>query len=578
MSIKYLVKLFARSYWPPERATAYIGLDGVYVFYGGAYPENSYWIDWGGTYDTPTTVDVSLLFESQLVKLETFSEMLDSENSFFTDPATNQVFFNLPRPPWQYSSSLTELGVSRGFQSSVRDEVNAPSDDTYINAQGVSVRFPSRLVIPKNVNNKLSDPISGSALLPTFSFTLENSDGALDDIRDLNYENVIAELLRTNKSVPDLSDFKVIRRGLIDYLDVDARSFKATTAEYIRTFTASATRKFSASLFPDAPDGTIDRDIPIGYGELLRVRLFNVGTNKWVGIDPDYLESVDEVYDREGNTVSFSVDDGIITATGAAFADITGKDENRIGEIITSEIESKVGMTYNNTNWDQADAGAYIANSARVNFYFSGGSVRDLITNALKSDSAFFITKNDGRLTLRRYGRAYRTHNIDSWQIMEIPKKSTNEAKRLYSSTVSIRYEKRHDTREYNKEYSNDTRENELRQIYRKSKESAFDVDLTALEDVENLSNLLLTRFGIIRELLTIKLAYDTSEVNPLDTVNLPVVINDREFSKTNQWLVREVNPAQDTLVLEELNIELEQLAVATVYGDGVYLDAVYGG
>jgi hypothetical protein len=44
---------------------------------------------------------------------------------------------------------------------------------------------------------------------------------------------------------------------------------------------------------------------------------------------------------------------------------------------------------------------------------------------------------------------------------------------------------------------------------------------------------------------------HDTSEINLLDTIELELHINGRVFSKYDTWIVKEIDPAQDVLILE---------------------------
>ena len=64
---------------------------------------------------------------------------------------------------------------------------------------------------------------------------------------------------------------------------------------------------------------------------------------------------------------------------------------------------------------------------------------------------------------------------------------------------------------------------------------------------------MLLGRFRRRNEIFQVAVGYDTSEINPLDTVELDMDVNGRRFSLHKRWRVREVNPAQDTLKLEAI-------------------------
>jgi hypothetical protein len=162
------------------------------------------------------------------------------------------------------------------------------------------------------------------------------------------------------------------------------------------------------------------------------------------------------------------------------------------------------------------------------------------------------ITKNNGLLSLRQWGQTYQSHNVESWQIMDIPNKDTSEGKQFYTSSVNITYQPNQNIGN-ELEYLDESKELDLIELYRQSFRRTFVTNLLNINDVQNLGDLMLNRFGFISETLTIKLGYNTIDVNMLDNVNLEVKINDRTFSRFTEWIVREVNPAQDVLVLESV-------------------------
>jgi hypothetical protein len=86
---------------------------------------------------------------------------------------------------------------------------------------------------------------------------------------------------------------------------------------------------------------------------------------------------------------------------------------------------------------------------------------------------------------------------------------------------------------------------------YSKKIRKTFETCLAVKNDCLNLARELSNRFSTLKEQVQISVGQDTSGINLLDTVYLPLVINDRTFSSNNTWIVKEIDPAQDTLTLE---------------------------
>ena len=556
MSIKYLVELFFKNTYPPDRGLStntYDRLYDIYLLVVGRPDYTTYWDDWGGDYDNPQTSEIRLFFNVFLVEVFTSGDLIAGTNTFYVDG--NDVYFHILKKPWQYFDSQTSISTLNRFANTVKDEQN-PSNAFMTNSLGDEVLVPPRLLVP-SVNTKLADPISGTIIYGNFNIELINDDGKFDTLDDYDIYNTPITLKRTNVDIPTISDFTTIKYGLGDYIRNDASTATITVAEILRSLTDPATDRLSASEYPNLPTENTDKSIPIGWGTLESVPLIKVDStaNKYLALDPDYLTAVSTVYDSDGNSISFSVASGVID-TGSnegATADVTGKTTNTIGEIITEEIEDKGGILYNSSNWDLTETNNYISISAEVGFYFPDGNLRTLVTTVLKNDSAFLMTKNNGLLTLRKWGETYSTHNIDSWKIMSIPSKDTEEAKRYYMNSVVIQYGFQESTGIYELEYKDTSQQLSLFELYRQNRQITFQTKLLNLSDVQSLATLLLNRFGTLSEMTIVPLSEDTTNINMLDKVNLDLTINGRQFSKNTEWIVREVNPGQDTIKLEAI-------------------------
>lgn len=550
--IIYLVELARRTEYKPELALSSCLTEKLYnisVIQTGRPEIATYWTNWGGTYDNPEFPGIQLLFESYLIEVSSLTSLKNNVGSFLV--TENFIYINLYKKPWQFQDEVTEASSVEIYSTSVRDE-NNPSDIHYEDSLGNNIKIPVRLNIP-SVNISLSDPINGFALYSTFSVSLINEDGYFDDIQTLNVYNTPIKIKRTVIHKPKLSDFDVIRYGFVDNVEVTPDSLIINCAESVRSLTYPVTDRITIAKYPTAPAESIGKSIPIGYGELYGVPLINVGTNKYIALDSAYLTSVSAVYKSDGTSITFTLTAEVIDAIDAAYADVIGKTNNTIGEIITSEIENKSLVPYEENPWDKTETDYYISISPQIGFYFSDGDLRTLITSVLQNDNAFLVTKNDGRLTLRRWGENYTTHNLSSWQLMEIPTKTTHEAVKLYCSSILIEYLYNHNTQKYSGNFIDDSMEVLLNELYRRKSRVTFKTDLLNSTDAEDLADRLLDRFGVLSENMTLKLGVSTHNINILDKINVVLNINGRIFSVNTDWIVVANDPGQDTITIESI-------------------------
>lgn len=447
---------------------------------------------------------------------------------------------------------IIEIGspVTHRFSSAVRNPIE-PSNATYPDSIGDPILYPVRLAVP-NMNNKISDSISGTINIAQQSFVIANDNGKYDDVEDLGWFNIPVIVKRSDKDNPTLADFDPAWSGIIDYPDVGEKSVTLKCNNVYRSLTEEVTKVFNTTDYPNLPDNNIDRDVPIAYGpDVMNVPLYQIDTtdpDKYIAIDPDYLTAVNAVYDANGNSIAFTPPgpSGIIDAVDAVTADVDGATGNTIGDIITSEIALKSLIAYTSDNWDIVETNEYIVNSALLRFYFPGGTVRQLVDAALKSDNAFLFTKNNGLLTIRQWGRNYNIHVLKNWKIMKFPDKKYREALKYYNSLASIQFEKNISTGVYENQTSSGTNP-----AFNKERKVSYPTDLYVAGEITDLGERMIKRFGTLSEIIPLWAGESTIDINLLDEIQIDVTINGRQFSKKTKWIVREANPGQDILSLE---------------------------
>jgi hypothetical protein len=323
-----------------------------------------------------------------------------------------------------------------------------------------------------------------------------------------------------------------------------------TNADIFRTLEEPVCRSVK-DVFPTASENG-DKNLPVVYGAVT-IPLIKIGSLRYVA--GENIVSRSAVYDKDGNSISSSFSGGVITTSvEAAYAVVTGNSNNRIGQIITELIANKAGLLYINSFWDVTETNTYRNSSPVINIAFTDGTVNTAVKKALSSDTAFLIQKNDGRFTLREWGKTYKTFTIEKWQITKYPTKDYNSAQKNYQSSCIINYNYNFQTKNFVNSYLYNTNEYSSEQLYGKLVRKEFDTYLTNSSNANALAVKLNKRFLILKENVQVAVGRDTSEINLLDKIKFELNINGRVISKYTDWVVIEIDPAQDVLLLEPVN------------------------
>jgi hypothetical protein len=524
----------------------------VYESYLGTYPDTSYWIDWGGWYDNPIINQIELYISTvgYLQRVYTLQEVCDTPNSIYDEPTAGTVYINVGKHTWLYNDVTTEYRKTVSYISGPKNPSN-PSDDVFNNEH-----WKVRLEIPK-FTVKLSDAINGLTKYSTFDFTLYNEDGYFDDLEATNFFNAPSYIRKTWKENPVVEDFIPIRYGMVETIKINDKTIQVSCADLFRTLEEPVS-KVVKDVYISAIENK-DENLPVVYGQVVIPLIETVkrtDSNAGQYVAGENITGVLEVYNKEGNPVSFSVSaDFSIISSGenVKSALVIGNTDNKIGQVITNVISNKTRIQYSSSFWDITETDEYIQNSPEINIAFTGGTVREAVKQALISDMVFLIQKNNSRFTLRQWGQTYTTVNLKNWEITQFPVKSYDEAQKNYLSSCSIQYNYNFSDKVYNDVLLYNANETSAETVYNKLVRKEFKTYLTNQTDAFTLGKKVSDRFSILRETVQVGVGHDTSAINLLDTVELELTINSRKFSKNTTWIVKELDPAQDILTLEPI-------------------------
>lgn len=575
--VKYIAELFQTNQWSPKLAIpdgVFAGISHIHAFSiaplitSDTDPTN-YWIVWGGYFDNPVGAGIQVYMDSFLTEVFTPENLLVIEKSFYVDEENAICYMNIPKQPWRYYSEYASVygNVESTFTTAPKDESN-PSDIFYD-----ITRVEPTMEIP-SVTTELSDALSGVIVYDTFSISLDNTDGRYDGRDILAYFNTPLQISKAVNNPVHISDFDTIRYGLVSNITVDFEKMEIDATDPFFMMTTEYCRKFSTDEFANLSDSTIGDDMPVGWGVLQGIEPIEVDKDTadpatwidYIALDKSHITSVEGVYDEDGNSLSYTFYSatGIIRVTSvdgdgevieAEYMNVTGKTDCNIGEIITEVLEDNENLTYIEGIWDITETDYYMTIAPDIKFYFDGGTTRDLIEKVLENDLAFLIRKHDGRLTIRRWGETYTNHQLESWVITQKPEKNFEDATDNFCSSARVKYNPFVVDDLFQNSYLNDTSERDIFSRYRRSYLLELETCLSSETDASDLAERALERFGTVRETVEVSLGVNCYDVNLLDTVEIELTINDREFSKYSRWIVKSCDPAQDTLTMEGMLI-----------------------
>jgi hypothetical protein len=272
--------------------------------------------------------------------------------------------------------------------------------------------------------------------------------------------------------------------------------------------------------------------------------------------------TVTGVYSEDGTSINFTRNGNIISV-GFAFnknydrkpkyAKVSGISENRIGYIVTDLIAKSPTQLYNSTNWDMTETDAYRNASPRINIAFTSGNIKTNVATVLKNDMAFLIQKAAGVFSIRKWGGNYPTRTMADWQLTQQPTKEYADAQKNYFSRCAVKYKYNERTKEYASVYLYTELEAETIGKFVREVEGTFETRHLSEANARALAVAAGGRFCDMRATFKIGVGADTSQFDLLDKVNMKIAVNGRIYSDKTAWVIKEIDPAQEKLTLEEL-------------------------
>jgi len=99
-----------------------------------------------------------------------------------------------------------------------------------------------------------------------------------------------------------------------------------------------------------------------------------------------------------------------------------------------------------------------------------------------------------------------------------------------------------------------DGRAGEAERRYRRRVQKTFATNLTNARNAREFAGVLSDRYSNMRQIIKLSAGTNTAPFELLDRVRVDLTINDRRFSRSNNFIVTGINHSQDMLTLEEID------------------------
>ena len=555
-NIKYMLQLFEvgeASAFIFSTPNKYNRSKNIFT-YSFAYMNNvkNYWTEiFGATYVNINQANVQIFFKSFLTQVESIQRLMTEINSFFVDFVAEKFYININLYWWRRISGLSYIYTSdTGIYTSAPKDHSNNSDNSYIS--GATTQNAKVIFKIPSLNQALPNIISGFSLYNDYSVQLDNTNGYWDNASITRFFNTPAIISKSiKKSVSKINDFNIIRKGVVKNIDVNLEEARLTIADNSYSFSTSFCKTFyEYKNIMNITEDILDQDIPAGFGFLRNVPLIEINDNdEYVALDKDFISEVTAVYDKDLNSITFTYNhaNGVIKSTQLDdknniiqpdMCDIECSGSAKIADIIKYVLVNNESISFIEENFDIDEWQAYTDYCSEIALFIESKTTNEIINDCLKNDNAYLIQKNDGRLTLRLFGHKYNTFIIPEWTITSIADKSYADASNNYCSSVQINYDYNVDKDTTTKAYINDSLEDSRIKQYKKSAKAIFETKLMTVNAAEKLSNILLHRFGYLKETVKLSLGVDTFNINLLDLISIKVKSNNRIFSNSKVWIV----------------------------------------
>lgn len=410
---------------------------------------------------------------------DTLNDCLALESSIYWDGNEQLLYIHFENHERPLNKDL-QIDFIEGFANN--------HNDTTDNVYGGVYYKPLLKSIPKLKNS--FDPLEfGILKYNSAKVGLENSEGEFDNWRNRKIFNTPARM-KGAENPTSYSDFEEIYNGFISNDSATHEIFGVSLDDPRKNLDQPiANNLITSTLFPSAPDGSIDKLKQTTYGKLFYRKCICVDDSasaQFVFCDTEYNTpaSLDAVY-IDG--VAQSLDSTDLT-TGTFY--LTTSDIDNVYASFTMSISNGVSiikdlmlryadLLYLGTFWDISEVDYAETRCRNTSVYIDKDSALKKTIQKICSDCDLrFFVKNNGKYTIRIYEsnrQPTATIYFDDWATSQADKSNDGEK---YLTSTTIEYMYRDDKGEFTRRYVNNDNKETIFGEYKKLKPKTYETGL----------------------------------------------------------------------------------------------------
>lgn len=410
----------------------------------------SFWTTlWGVGYDSlfdePITIGSVTADLDQLNEVLTLAELSADDSAFYWDNDNQTLYVTTSDFDPPYSYDVLDIAETLSFISGAQRDDNGMPTDTILNNR----YYEPRLLGDVTDQQTIDDLGNNQMTFDSFSFSIDNSDGAFDNIRNQINGQVSKILHKEQESKIIFADLDVIRFGVVnDVSFTDRNAVQVKVSDPRQSWKAKANDEiFDDADWPALPENYNDKRVPLAVGDCYNIPTVQVNTTTFLFSTTTYgAVSADTVY-VDGTSTSF-VDNGDGTVTIAGYtsgnvtADVTGVDKGNIAEMILWFIEEFAGIPYTASYYNQTEVQDVIDVAFDGGYYCgtSGEKLKDIIDLLSASINTYIFTQGD-KFTMRDLTDTTEVTEIYTDQLLVSPAPWSFDSER-YASSQQAGYKK----------------------------------------------------------------------------------------------------------------------------------------
>lgn len=565
----------------------------------------SFWVtDFGGNLDdvNETALDIQSIFVGvvQYNKVNSLNDLYYSPQAFYFD-FTNQILYvNYQNPWWIFRT--TTAGDAITYVDKLQYNGKFPT--------ALTERYEPRLKIDSiSVNHSIDPQEYGIFRHDNISFTLDNTDGALDSINEESAGRgcrVIYARVDDDTAEIVADDLIPCREGYVETIEFTGTDVNITAKDSRKKWSDKInTEFFNKTDYPALLDRDIDKRIPLCIDKCYNVPCIQISA---IGATTTFLFSTDTYGAMVGVTQAYV--DGVATAsggtktdgtftissysTGKVTADVDGLAISTVGDFTTDTDVDKIlfllnefaGLAPLESNFNLSELVIARAASKIGGLYIgtSGITLSEAIEQLLVNNGAWLIQQGS-IFTIRIFDRtrfAFREIFYDEIKEGTFPVRKYEETQ--FISSITVKYRKDETEKEFYTVYDD---QYETEAIADQARLSNYELETTLLNDTDAgvVGERYYERFYNIPATIEMQVLSDISGLYPSDTI---VYEHVRKVENNGELINKVILPRSNYMITEidwiGGNIKCQYVAdnlaagytVKFLYNDQLYNDILY--